>query len=319
MALNRKSLLVVLGLFLSGCTGPQVHQERHFAIPDFPKGAPRIAVPALDSHAENPGAGAIMAALVETELRGRGQVEVVSLPDRADAVFRGVVTEFGYQHGLHEEPVVGVTADLRRRCDERTLWAASHASVGEGYFFRESVAQVAQRVAQRLVDELEARVPGERLTCDHAGSAPVQEAGREVLDIRFDYRSADIREEDRPALQDLARGLQEQPHLRLRIEGHTDDVGSAEYNRDLSRRRANSVREYLVQSVGIEGRRIETVGHGESRPVASNETEEGRARNRRIEAVMLLPDGKAGRLTAAEGGDGEAASNSGETSPGGQQ
>jgi len=305
MALNRKSIVVGLGLLLAGCSGPQVYQERQFANPEVPKGAPRVAVPALESHAEHPGAGAIMAALIETELRGRGQMRLVAREERADAIVRGVVTEFGYQHGLHEEPVVGVTADLRRRCDDQAVWAASHASVGEGYFFRESVAQVAQRVAQRLVDELEGRVSADRLTCERAASGPVREAGREVLDIRFDYRSTAIRQEDRPELEDLAQRLREQPRLRLRIEGHTDAVGSAEYNRDLSQRRAASIREYLVESAGIDGRRIETVGHGESRPVASNETEEGRSRNRRIEAVMLLPDGEARRLTGSKGDNGE--------------
>ena len=69
------------------------------------------------------------------------------------------------------------------------------------------------------------------------------------------------------------------------VEGNTDSVGSDAYNQKLSERRADAVKDVLVKS-DIDGSRITTVGYGESRPVASNDTEEGRAKNRRVSIVV---------------------------------
>jgi outer membrane protein OmpA-like peptidoglycan-associated protein len=72
------------------------------------------------------------------------------------------------------------------------------------------------------------------------------------------------------------------------IEGHTDSAGSEEYNQGLSERRANAVRDDLVNEHDIDADRVSTVGYGESRPVDTNNTEAGRANNRRIEAVISV-------------------------------
>ena len=74
--------------------------------------------------------------------------------------------------------------------------------------------------------------------------------------------------------------------VRIRVSGHTDNVGNPRRNQALSEARARAVREYLV-SHGIDGSRVEAVGFGDQRPVASNDTEEGRQENRRIEAIEL--------------------------------
>lgn len=76
--------------------------------------------------------------------------------------------------------------------------------------------------------------------------------------------------------------LKEYSYLRLRISGHTDNVGDPEDNLKLSTDRAGAVRDYMV-SQGIAAHRLETFGHGQSKPIGNNSTEEGRARNRRIE------------------------------------
>ncbi|HJX95297.1 MAG TPA: OmpA family protein, partial [Candidatus Acidoferrum sp.] len=75
------------------------------------------------------------------------------------------------------------------------------------------------------------------------------------------------------------------PSLHVAIEGHTDSVGSDEYNQDLSERRAQSVRDYFVQQ-GIPSATIEARGFGKTAPIASNDTPEGRQRNRRVELVV---------------------------------
>lgn len=74
---------------------------------------------------------------------------------------------------------------------------------------------------------------------------------------------------------------------RIRIEGHTDSVGSDAYNLDLSERRARSVKRYLTRNFGVESDRLVTVGRGEQEPVDSNATAEGRQRNRRVEFVNI--------------------------------
>jgi len=86
-------------------------------------------------------------------------------------------------------------------------------------------------------------------------------------------------------LSQIAKVLQENPKLELIIEGHTDNVGGAQFNLELSRKRAEAVKRWLVDKVGISEVRLTTVGYGLSRPIADNSTEEGRAKNRRVELV----------------------------------
>lgn len=102
--------------------------------------------------------------------------------------------------------------------------------------------------------------------------------------ILFDLDSAVIRPESEEVLSQVTMLLDGEPGWIITVEGHTDGTGSEEHNQSLSERRAVSVREYLVKH-GIHGDRIKTVGFGESRPVADNATEVGRAQNRRVELV----------------------------------
>jgi outer membrane protein OmpA-like peptidoglycan-associated protein len=81
--------------------------------------------------------------------------------------------------------------------------------------------------------------------------------------------------------------MNQYPNTLIRVEGHTDSRGSNEYNMDLSHRRANAVKNLLVQR-GIAGSRIEAVAFGETMPVASNDTEAGRQKNRRVE-IKIAP------------------------------
>lgn len=105
--------------------------------------------------------------------------------------------------------------------------------------------------------------------------------------VYFDFNKASIKPESRPALDHAIKILTDNPGIRVRIEGHTDSKGSDSYNQQLSQRRADSVKAYLVKNGGIDPSRIVSVGRGEDEPVASNDTEEGRGLNRRIEFVVL--------------------------------
>jgi outer membrane protein OmpA-like peptidoglycan-associated protein len=117
------------------------------------------------------------------------------------------------------------------------------------------------------------------------------QAGRLSFDIRFDVNSANLTPASRVVLDRLSAALKD-PRLggtRFRLGGHADSTGQAAHNLALSRRRAESVRTYLVQQGGIEAFRLEATGYGDTRPVASNRTPEGRKANRRVEVEFLSP------------------------------
>ena len=107
-----------------------------------------------------------------------------------------------------------------------------------------------------------------------------------LQDVYFNTDKATLRESSYDALNDLLSAMQTNKAMRVEIAGHTDNRASAEYNKDLSQRRAESVKAYLVEN-GIAKDRIRAKGYGESEPVASNDTEEGRQKNRRVEVRVL--------------------------------
>ena len=104
-----------------------------------------------------------------------------------------------------------------------------------------------------------------------------------VLDIKFDTDKADIKPEYHNELQQVAEFLTEFPKATGAIEGYTDSIASMKYNMDLSQRRADSVRDYLIKKFNIAPERITAKGYGETKPVGDNKTAEGRKQNRRIE------------------------------------
>jgi len=102
-------------------------------------------------------------------------------------------------------------------------------------------------------------------------------------DAYFDFDKATLKPAGKEKIDaELVAPMKEHPNLRALVEGHTDSIGSDAYNQRLSERRANAVRDYMV-SRGIDAQRITTKGWGKSKPIASNKTKEGRARNRRVE------------------------------------
>ncbi|WP_447556240.1 OmpA family protein [Vreelandella sp. EE22] len=103
-----------------------------------------------------------------------------------------------------------------------------------------------------------------------------------LQNVNFEFDSAQLTPGAEQVLNGVAQRLVNNPDVRVSIEGHTDSVGSAEYNRDLSQRRAESVARYLSQR-GVPSNDMRSIGYGEDRPVATNETDEGRAQNRRVE------------------------------------
>ncbi|APE32327.1 flagellar motor protein MotB [Halomonas aestuarii] len=128
---------------------------------------------------------------------------------------------------------------------------------------------------------------------DYQDQCPGTPAGAEVnalgceedlvlRDVNFEFDSATLTMGAENILDGVAEKLLANKNVRVRIEGHTDAVGSDAYNQQLSQERADSVAAYLA-SQGVSADRMRTIGYGESQPMASNETDAGRAQNRRVE------------------------------------
>ncbi len=184
---------VVLLLFLSACGTNKGIERDGSGNPVLSPAAPLVAVLPFENLSEYPNGGEILTRLMTTELYRQRlfhireeddlyrqmvaeRIEKEGAPSApspiqqlahklgVDAVLLGSVTEFHYQHGLREEPVVGLSVRLVRSCDGQVVWAASHSVMGKGLLRRESLNLVAQRVIQELVSELGA-VDSGRLRC----------------------------------------------------------------------------------------------------------------------------------------------------------
>ena len=105
-----------------------------------------------------------------------------------------------------------------------------------------------------------------------------------TLHVNFDTGKAVLKPDDLATMQQVAMMMKASPALKLRVEGHTDNVGDAASNKALSEARANSVMDAIVQA-GVPAERLGAAGFGQERPVADNRSEEGRAKNRRVELV----------------------------------
>ena len=103
-----------------------------------------------------------------------------------------------------------------------------------------------------------------------------------VINVYFDFAVATMRPQSKPALDDIATVLQKHPDWKLRIDGHTDNVGGDASNLKLSQQRATAVRDALIRQHGISPDRLTAEGHGANGAIAPNDTPEGRARNRRV-------------------------------------
>ena len=130
-------------------------------------------------------------------------------------------------------------------------------------------------------------------------NAPFKEVNKDIIlkkiavgvevvlnNIFFDFNKATLRPESKTELQNIIEFLQQNPNISLEISGHTDNVGSYEYNLNLSEKRAQAVVDYLIQQ-GISSNRLVYKGYSYTKPIASNSTEEGRQLNRRVEFKII--------------------------------
>ncbi|MGI8401606.1 MAG: OmpA family protein [Gemmatimonadaceae bacterium] len=128
--------------------------------------------------------------------------------------------------------------------------------------------------------ELQQNIPGATIQRVGEGIAVTFASG-----ILFPFNSTEILPDGRTNLQQLASSLEKYPNSDILIVGHTDSVGTDAYNNDLSQRRAVAAQSYL-QSLGVPASRLQATGRGKSEPIQSNDTEAGRAQNRRVEIAI---------------------------------
>jgi outer membrane protein OmpA-like peptidoglycan-associated protein len=242
-----------------------------------------------------------------------------STPDRIQELeaARTVVAQ------LEASPRAGVAAanvsEARKALDRATL-AAEHGEVGDAKYHANIAATLAQIANEKILTAqarealeqgtverqrvlAEARSREAALAQRRAASAEQQAASLEqqlkdlqarqtergwVLtlgDVLFDTDKARLKPGAYSTIERLAKALQSVPTRRVVIEGHTDNMGSDEYNQELSEQRALAVQSALMQR-GVNGSQISTAGKGESSPVASNGTAGGRQQNRRVEVIF---------------------------------
>lgn len=137
------------------------------------------------------------------------------------------------------------------------------------------------RNMDRQAAEIKQTVPGATVTREGEGILVKFDSG-----ILFDTNKSDLKPAAQSNLQNLAASLQKNPETNILIVGHTDNTGSDTYNMDLSVRRAESVKSYIVAG-NVAAARLQTQGKGESEPIADNTTVDGRSQNRRVEIVIV--------------------------------
>jgi outer membrane protein OmpA-like peptidoglycan-associated protein len=202
----------------------------------------------------------------EQDVAARSQAE----RDKAAAELEKTRAELDASRQAAEEARKAAEAE-RQKLEEERKAQADHA------------AEIARLQAEQANTQEELRKTLSQL-------ASVREEARGLIvtlpgNIYFDVNKSDVKPAMRARLTEIARALATVPNQRVLVEGHTDSDGSNEYNLQLSRLRAQSVRSALVEG-GVSPDRIEAQGYGETRPVAPNGTAAGKAQNRRVELVL---------------------------------
>lgn len=177
----------------------------------------------------------------------------------------------------------GVSADLSRNLELRAGYQSHHTISGDSYQDDAWGAALAWHFRKPAAMDVAQAEP-------QPEPAPVEKevVERIELEVLFDFDKSVIKSVYEPQFQQIAQTMRDDPELVTTIiEGHTDWIGTDEYNQGLSERRANAVKQKLVEDYGIAPGRIEIQGFGESQPVADNTTATGRQQNRRAIAVIM--------------------------------
>jgi outer membrane protein OmpA-like peptidoglycan-associated protein len=150
---------------------------------------------------------------------------------------------------------------------------------------QQTQAEADKAAARRKAEELQAQVAQAQ---SELNQIKQMVAEKNIAPVNFKTGSADLLVQSHATLDKVAETAKKYPNLKLRVEGHTDSTGSAEFNQQLSQERADAVMDYLVQTAGVPADQVVAVGFGQTKPIASNDTAQGRAQNRRVEFIFFI-------------------------------
>lgn len=204
-------------------------------------------------------------------------------PTTVKSIVTGVVTDRGTQKPLAAKITIKNAAD-------GTVFTEVNTDPATGVYSTElppgSYALVVH--SEGYIDQPAALVVEEGKPAKHDFALVKVGTTVTLKGVYFDFNKATLKfPQSQEALQAAYQILKDNPTIRVEIQGHTDNIGSEEYNQKLSERRAWAVVNYLVQQMGVDAARLTARGYGESMPKASNDTPEGRALNRRVEFVVI--------------------------------
>lgn len=176
---------------------------------------------------------------------------------------------------------------MKRQNQDGVTWAAVYAALNKGgsmgtysTMLSDRVSTLVELVEPRAMEHRMETIPADKIASDLAAD------GHAVFhNILFDFDKADIKPESQPQVAEMAQLLKSAPSLKVYIVGHTDAKGGLDYNIRLSGKRAAAVATMLTKTYGIASARLVTRGLGPLAPVATNRTDEGREKNRRVELV----------------------------------
>lgn len=229
-----------------------------------------------------------------TELTSQGfEILYDSTKDQAAIKWNNFLTPFSAMNiKTNRSPYVFYAANNR---DIKVLSAKKERTEGDVYvsltavqWDKDDAIYKSKRGAYAAVDVIEVKPMTQNMVTVKADemAKSIAASGKVALyGILFDFNKADIKPESKPALEEIAKLLKADPAMSLHVVGHTDNVGSYDFNLNLSKKRAEAVVAALSGEYGISGTRLTANGVANLAPVATNTTEEGRAKNRRVELV----------------------------------
>jgi OmpA-OmpF porin, OOP family len=218
----------------------------------------------------------------ETSLKAQGFSSIFSCADAA--CLTGKLTD-NYLTGEQLDPANGISTAYA----DHARYLLAKLDRPEGAVYASIVAGEDKDNVVAFVTVVETRpMQGDQIAVIKAEAmTSAIDSGQSVniYGIQFDFDQDTLRPDSKPTLDEIGKLLAGRPDLRLNIVGHTDGKGAAAYNLDLSKRRAANVVAALVRDYGIDAGRLASEGAGMTKPLASNDTDEGRAKNRRVELV----------------------------------
>ena len=239
---------------------------------------------------------------LEFDLTGNGNAMVITFDGKNESETVGTIAfgeyfgrlrsgeidangEFGAGVKTAERPVhIAISVDgqhVKAYANEKRVFNAPNANLGRGNkIFINMNGWSAEE--PRMIANVRIAAGGKKLY------EALSEKGRVATQgVLFDTGSDRIRPESTPTLKEIGTMLKEHPDLKLMIEGHTDNVGVAANNKALSEKRAEAVRQHLIETYGVEESRLQSRGFGASKAATTNDTPEGRQQNRRVELVKV--------------------------------